>query len=221
MKQHSIGNRFMIEMLVGAMLACGALAEESQTTPPPPAAPATPELKRSDTVTTNDASGKRDEGKRERKAGAILKASAGVNEVMQMIQAGVSTEVIKAYIESSSIPYKLTATDIITLKNRGVPDELTTAMLKRGAAPAAQVVQSPALNPAPPADAGGPRYYGGLDPEGYDYFQYYYLYPRTLAAANQRLFAPYPSYSTFGSYPYGYFGSLPFHPLPPSAFRHP
>src|SRR5262249_6702125 len=135
--------------------------------------------------------------------------------ILKMVKAGVSTEVIKAYIESSPIAYRLTATEIMALKEEAVPDELTTAMLKRGAALRTQASQ--AKNP----DAGGNRRYYALDPEGYDYFQYYYLYPRTLAAANQRLFSTGAPFSGAAPYGYGYYGPLPFAPLPPSAFWRP
>jgi len=157
----------------------------------------------------------------ERTMGMKAKHSPGLDDILQMIQAGVSTEVTKSYIENSPIRYTLTPSEIIALKKQGVPDELTSAMLKHGAMPAAQ----PSLQGKPRAlilpYSGGYRPYGGLDPEGYEYFQYYYLYPRTLAAANQRLYTPFLSMQGFGAYPYGFYGPMAFSPLPPSAFRHP
>jgi hypothetical protein len=150
---------------------------------------------------------------------STAKPAAGVEQILQMVHAGVSKEVIKAYIESAPIAYELSAADIIALKNEGVPDELTTAIIKRGAELRTEVAQA---NAAQAARLGSPRRYGsyrGLDPEGYDYFQYYYLYPRTLAAANQRL---YSSSSTFTPYPaFGFYGPSPFNPMPPYAFRRP
>jgi hypothetical protein len=106
-------------------------------------------------------------------------------------------------------------------EKRAVPDELTRAMVERGATLRTQVVQSSNLYGLPPVYSGGNRRYGIFDPEGYDYFQYYYLYPRTLAYANQRLYAPYGSSFGFAPYAYGFYGPRPFHPLSPSAFRHP
>ena len=94
-------------------------------------------------------------------------------------------------------------------------------MLKRGSVLAAQASQQAQRPVVVVPNSGANRAYGGLDPESYEYFQYYYLYPRTLAAANQRLYTPYPSLYGFGAYPYGFYGAMPFNPLPPSAFGRP
>ena len=55
--------------------------------------------------------------------------------------------------------------------------------------------------------------YGALDPDSYHYFWYYHLYPRTLAAANQRL----GNYGAPYGYGFGYNG--PFYPAPYGYFR--
>ena len=52
---------------------------------------------------------------------------------------------------------------------------------------------------------------GDLDPEGYDYFRHYYLYPRTLASANQRLWSSYPS-SVYPVYSFGCWSPRAFRP---------
>jgi hypothetical protein len=153
------------------------------------------------------------------------KYSAIIEHTIKLVKGGVSAELIKTYVDSWSTPYNLDASDIIALKENNVPDDITSAVVKRGAAlnllareyqvqtaQAAPALVAPALAISAPA----PNYYT-LDPEGYDYFQYYYLYPRTLSFANDRL------YSHFGSsysYP-SYFNPAPapFHPLPPGAFR--
>ncbi len=173
-----------------------------------------------DTAHTNRAPVTQDAGKSAPSTGAAVRHSAGVEEILKMAQAGVSMEVIKTYIESSPVAYDPSPDDLIALKERGIPDDVTMALVKRGAALRAQVSPSGNLS-AMPAAYPDRRRYGRLDPESYDYFQYYYLYPRTLAYANQRLFSPYPSFSGFAPYPYGYYGPLPFRTLPPEAFRHP
>ena len=220
MKQQSIGGGFLSGMALSALLAWGASAQEAQVAPSSPAASTTSAITKDDPASTNAAPAKPDDGKAGRDSAIKAKHSAGVDEVLQMMRAGVSTEVMKTYIENSPIPYSLTAKDIIALKDQAVPDDLTTAMLKRGAAVRAQVTQSSKANAVLPAHSGGNRHYGGLDPESYEYFQYYYLYPRTLAAANQRLLTPYSFSSGFTPYPYGLYGRMPFSPLPPSAFGH-
>jgi hypothetical protein len=153
-------------------------------------------------------------------AGAV-KHSTGVDEILTMTQAGVSSEVLKTYVESSQIPYNLNATDLIDLKQHGVPDDLTMAMLKRGANLRTQAGQSSNLNSTSPAYPVSRSRHGLLDPESYNYFQYYYLYPRTLAAANQRLFSSYPTYLNTPLYPYSNYGPPPFYPAPPSVFGRP
>ena len=142
-----------------------------------------------------------------------------------MAQAGVATDVIKAYVENASIAYELNGADVIALKEHSVPDEVVTAMIKRGAELVAQVNQSRMARAASRSDSGSKRRQATLDPESYEYFQYYYLYPRTLAAANQRLYSPGPGLSRNRFYPYGYYGGYygpaPFNPYHPSVFSRP
>ena len=130
------------------------------------------------------AAGKADAGKPESNADRAQSYSAGVDEILKMVQSGVSTQVIKAYIEDSPVAYNLTSAEIIALKEQAFPDELTLAMMKRGAALRMRARQAMASAAAPASAGGGNQRYYRLDPESYDYFQYYYLYPRTLAAAN-------------------------------------
>ena len=142
---------------------------------------------------------------------------ASVDEILKMVQAGVSREVMKSYIETTPVAPHLSAADIVTLKEHGVPDEIMVALMKRGAELAAQakpvgasaevparvsgtislnelaaVLRSSQLNP------------GQLDPEGYDYFRYYYLFPRTLASANERILSSYPAFPAYGPCSPGY-----------------
>jgi len=100
---------------------------------------------------------------------------------------------------------------VIGLKEHGATDDLTTALLKRGAEIRARGEASPGV--AAPVFAGAQPGPFHLDPEGYDYFQYYYLYPRTLASAYERLgfygpppygYGYYPAYGASFSFGYGY-----------------
>jgi hypothetical protein len=54
---------------------------------------------------------------------------------------------------------------------------------------------------------------GNLDPEGYDYFRYYYLYPRTLASANERLYSS-PTFPACPTWSPGYYSPWAFRPRP-------
>lgn len=130
---------------------------------------------------------------------------SGVQQVLKMVDAGVSKDVIKAYVETAPMVFKPSAEDLIKLKERGVPDDVTMAMLKRGS----EQAQSTATQLASAVTANlRNRLY--LDPEGYDYFQYYYLYPRTLSSVYGRL-GPYS-----GPYYSGYYGGFaPYSPRYP------
>ena len=125
--------------------------------------------------------------------------SPGVNEILKMADAGVSAEVIRTYVECSPIPYQPTDVDIIVLKKHNVADEVVTLMLKRGAQVRAAIAQA-RNNAFAMALSARKMASGGLDPDSYEYFQHYYLQPRALASAYERL-APYYPYSP---YPYGY-----------------
>jgi len=121
-----------------------------------------------------------------------------------MMKAGVSKDVIRTYVENAP-PLAVTADDIITLKEQSVPDEITTALLKRNGewqmktspqdanpgAPQNNGIANMGLAPAAPM-GNGQR----MDPESYEFWWYHYAYPRTLAYAQERLYpyysAPYP-----------------------------
>ncbi len=112
--------------------------------------------------------------------------SPGVTEVVNMLEAGVSKEVVKAYIENSATAYNPSPADLIALKQHGVADDVTLALLNHGseagarAAHALAVATTPAAVPvqtAEPAVATPVRIVNSYapDPESYDYFQRYYL----------------------------------------------
>jgi hypothetical protein len=118
-----------------------------------------------------------------------------VQEVLKMMEAGVSKEVLKAYVENSRSDYIPTAQDLILLKQHGVPDDIATALVKRSGEVQAQKAQA-APNAAVPINLANIE----QDPEGYGYFQRYYLFPRTLAYTYETL---------NGSYAPGFLGYYP------------
>ncbi len=126
--------------------------------------------------------------------------SPGISEILKMADAGVSTEVIKTYVECSPKPYQPTDVDVIALKKHNVADEVVTLLLKRGAQVRAAIVQARNETLAHALSARRTAS-GGLDPESYEYFQHYYLQPRALASAYERL-APY-AYPAQYAYPFG------------------
>jgi len=132
--------------------------------------------------------------------------SPGVGEILKMADGGVAAEVIKTYIECSPTPPQPTDADVIALKQHKVPDEIATLLLKRAAQVRVAIAQARAAA-VERARSGRNAAAGGFDPESYDYFQYYYLQPRALASAYQRL-SPY----YYPSYPYAYRHGPPFGP---------
>ncbi len=154
------------------------------------------------------------------------------DQVLKLYQAGVSNTVIEAYIAQAPVTRPLSAPDVLVLKQKGVPDELAVALLKR-AAPSAtaarQGQQRPppaaanAVAPPPSSQVTPPSAFAGMDPESYEFWWYHYAYPRALAAANERLFS---SYQQFYRYPadygfYGFYPPLAFPPQPPGRFGAP
>ena len=146
--------------------------------------------------------------------------SGGIVEILKMMDAKVSPEVIKAYVETTSMASSPSAADIVALKAHAVPDDITTALMKRSAAVREQSrqagVDSAAQGTAPVAAKPGTAAYTrsyGLDPESYEYFQYYHLHPRTLSSVYQRLSPYYP-------HSYGYNPPLPYGPYPPGGYSY-
>jgi hypothetical protein len=117
-----------------------------------------------------------------------------------MLDAKVDIEVIKAYIKSSPIPFSPTAAEIIALKSHGVPDELITAMIQRGAevrTQLAQAAQMPPPAPNPSATAPGYTSDGTTAPYTYpDYSAYPY------DASYGYGYSSYPYYPYYYGYPY-------------------
>ncbi|MBE7500005.1 MAG: hypothetical protein HS113_06775 [Verrucomicrobiales bacterium] len=136
-----------------------------------------------------------------------------VREVIQMSEAGVSANVIQAYVEASESLEQLSAPDLIALKTHGIADDLVTGMVQRSAKARALDARQKADAVARLVAARNARS-GGVDPESYDYFRLYYLQPRALAAAYERL-GPYarPVYAP------GWYGR--YGPPPTARYRYP
>lgn len=173
----------MTSVLLNASLASSLMAQESKTATP--AVTATAETKPAPTPKT---------------AAAAPALSPGVAEIVKMAAAGVDAEIVRNFVAQSKTPYALTANDIIALKEKKVPDEVTAAMLLRG-----QQINAP-------KQAVKPRIVqqlstgGELDTESYEFFQNHYLYPRALSSSYKTL-APYaPRYNRGRNYGGSRFG---------------
>jgi hypothetical protein len=124
--------------------------------------------------------------------------SAGVPEIVKMLDAKVETEVLLAYIQTSPVPYNPDATDLVALKSHGASTEILTAMLHHGDELRLRLAQSitPA-NPAPagpaydyppeatpPAYSSAPYPEAGVVPYGPVYYGYGYRSPVFRRASN-------------------------------------
>ncbi len=146
-------------------------------------------------------------------SGAPSNLSSGVSDVLKMVQAKVDPEVIKTYVKNSPIAYNPSATEVISLKEHGVSDDIVTALMQRGgelraqAARTAQAAPAPAAPPAYPGAANpyapAPAYDYGTAPyypeNGYDYGAYPYAYPYAYPGYSYPYYSYWPYYWPFYS----------------------
>src|ERR1700720_4698746 len=104
--------------------------------------------------------------------------SPGAAEVIRLAQAGVSDEVILAYVQNSPAMFGLSADNILYLKDLGLSSQVIAGMLNRDSTLQSQPVPAtpppvappPIPEPATPPDAGPPPDYVGDPPEDVNYF---------------------------------------------------
>jgi hypothetical protein len=178
--------------LVLAMLSwgAGARAQEDQTKSSD-AKPATGALDKQDAAALSGAAN-------QPPAEAL---SPTTSEVLRMMDAEIPAAVIQTYVECNPSTAQLNATDIIALKKHHVPDEIVIALMKQGAKVRA-LDQQRRNDAAARALAIRNAKFGGLDPESYEYFQYYYLQPRALASVYNRLAPYYGPWAPYRSRPF-------------------
>lgn len=207
MKQQLFGT-WLAALLVLPIAGVTALAQPKQPAPPQPAEPPPPAerpIPAQPPAPAPESPGGPDMSK------LPPKPAGTVEEILRLQQAHVAPEVIKVYVENAPFVPPLSAADVIALKEHGVPDDITTALLKRSgelrnAAGPAAVAPLVVRNDRRPA-AGRP-----MDPEGYDFWWYHYAYPRALASANERLLSSYAPYGGFYPYSSGFYPPLPYRP---------
>ena len=127
----------------------------------------------------------------------VVTYPSGINDILKLVDAKLDVEIIKAYIKSSPVAYHLSASDVIALKDRGVPSGVIADIMQHGAEMRAQGMQGmmpgPYAGVPPPApsptypysanpyaefDAGGsPVYPYPGDYSGYGYPAYSQGYP--------------------------------------------
>lgn len=115
--------------------------------------------------------------------------SAGIAEIIKLLDAKIDAQVILAYIQTSPIPYNPDAAELIALREHGASTEMLTALLHHGDELRLQLAQAQsAVNPQPAA----PAY--DYAPEG--------AYPAYPCGYPDSSCAPYPA--TYYSYAYGW-----------------
>jgi hypothetical protein len=164
-------------------------------------------------------------------ATATVRFSGGIPEILKMIDAKVDVTIVKTFINNSPVAYNPTPTEIIALRDRGVPNEILTAIIQRGGELRAKSIQSapvPAPTPyARPNDSaysepapvysepytpaysyGSYPYYTSYGYSGYPYFAYNYGYSWPYYSSYLDYYPYYYSYSGY-RYPYYHFGYYP------------
>lgn len=115
----------------------------------------------------------------------VPQLSPGMPEVLQLMQAQIGESTILAYIKNSSVTYRLSAEQIIYLKQQGASNPILDAMITHTpptvvATPTSSVTTQPAVTYVQTAPVStiyytrDPYYYGGPAYYGYDYGYGYY-----------------------------------------------
>ena len=185
-------------VLSGPLLAGASVPEDQAAAASQVVAPA------AGPAVTNTAAGTHDK-KPDKTRPSSVTTSFGVEEIQKMVAAGVSTEVIKTSIQNALVTRSLSPAELISLKEHGVPDEITTALLKRAAeikAEARQARSGSVIRLGGDGETGSDY----LDPDSYEFWWYHYAYPRVLSTSYQTLY-PYRVEPYLYSYPYFGFGA--------------
>jgi hypothetical protein len=133
--------------------------------------------------------------------------SPGVADVLKMMEAKVDPRVIQTYIQNSTVAYNPSVTEIIALKQRGVPDELVASMIQRGAQLRANGAQTPPPATSPVVPSLPPPAMVAPTPQvptyAYDYATVP-TYPAPAPAYNYDYPTYPPYYYNYSYYNYGY-----------------
>ena len=196
-------------------LAFSGLSQETKTVATPAAIAPTA----STTTNANDSKAGKIEPKDVTAAASRAASRVSLADVLKMVEAGVSPDVIRAFLENSSSAYDPNASDLIVLKTNGVPDSVTTAMMKRAAEIKAinETKKTESMARASAAFEAGPV---AMDPESYDFWWYTHGLPRAMASSIRQN-DPYPGIAPYGYGGYGGYYSPPvrYYPLRDPRFR--
>src|SRR5437867_65709 len=136
-----------------------------------------------------------------KKSAQSARLSFGVDEVVKMYQGGVETDVVLNYIENSSVPYHLSAEEVVHLHDIGVPSQIITTLIRHGAKvqqqanAASALIQQKATEEAKAASAYVNPYPPAVYAQPTPVVTYNYTYP-------QYVYAGYPNYYSYPGYCY-------------------
>src|SRR5256885_1052163 len=137
---------------------------------------------------------------------ALIDSPLGTAEILKMVDAKVEGSVILAYIDSSPVAYNPSASEIIMLKDRGVPSEIIAAMLKHGSE-----MRARAMAAAPPPPSAPAQQYPNATAPYTESPDYAYSSPTVYPDYT------YPSPAYYYNYSYPYYGySYPWYGYWPS-----
>src|SRR5437867_9493125 len=152
-----------------------------------------------------------------KKSAQSARLSFGVDEVVKMYQGGVETDVVLNYIENSSVPYHLSAEEVVHLHDIGVPSQIITTLIRHGAKvqqqanAASALIQQKATEEAKAAAASFNPYSPAVYAPPAPAVTYTYTYPTYVNTYPAYVYPSYyPSYYSYYSYP-RYCYSSPFY----------
>jgi hypothetical protein len=153
--------------------------------------------------------------------GFALKPVGIVRDVEKLTQSGADPAVVKAFVQSWTTPYSVTANDILQMHEAGVPSDVLTTLIRHGGELGAQASAYAPPQAMPPAGgltappmAGYPESVPAA-PSYAEPYPYNYGYPDSYSyPAYEPYYVPNYSYS-YGFWPYywpsyGFYGYYPF-----------
>ena len=130
-----------------------------------------------------------------------LSAQVSKEDIKKLCAAGISDEVILSYVKANGPVAKLSAEDVIELKQAGASEKLLSVILGNSSAPAAPAPERTTVVTRPATTyVSTPYYY--TPSYSYDYYDYYY--PRSYYAPSYYYYPRYYSscYPRYSSYYY-------------------
>jgi hypothetical protein len=184
-------------LLLGVLVvACGALLPEMKVAPHQTVMAGVAQISTNETQeiapSASPTSPAKSESAPKPALSARTKFSAGIADVLKMVEGGVDPAVVEAYIQNSNIAYYPSAEEILQLHQAGISSKIITALIRRGTELRAQQAQayremqerlpqprvSTVANVGEPSTSYLPAVQPVVQPVNYNYYTYpNYAYP--------------------------------------------